>query len=194
MNFMYQTYNDIDIKQNATTVCIHLKITKSVFKHLMIPFVITCLVFLFIGISSLFTSLVNDTDSIFILLIWNSFACVLTYKTLTECLWLLKKKEKVSLDLTHMTLEKTYPLRFFQKNYTKKQMIDISEIINIQYDFWVQPTANLNLPKLEDGQILIETKQQKIYFGINLTDAEVKKILIVIKNHLQKNTLYTLIK
>lgn len=188
MNFMYQTYNEIDIQQNTNAITIHLKVKKSVFKHLMIPFVLICILFLSIGLSSLFNALIHDTEGIFILIIWNSLAVYFTYKTLTECLWLLYGKEKIGIHSTQFILEKIYPLRYFQKNYVQIHTLEIQKIIDIRYQFWTQPTANLNLPKLQDGQILIETEHENFYFGMNLTETEVNKIMIAIQHHLQKNT------
>lgn len=183
MNYMHQVYNDINLQKQENLTTIELEVKKSVFKHLMIPFGLTILIFTVVGLSALHSVLTNDPEGGFFLLIWGCILGLFSYKTLTECLWLLYAKERITLDCHQITIEKTYPVLHFQKNYIETIQIKYSEIQKIKYRFWQQPNAKLNLPKVTDGQIQIKTESEKYYIGINLSQVEAERVIAVI-NHL----------
>lgn len=186
MNFMHQVYNDINIHTLENQTMIELEIKKSVFKHLMIPFGVIILIFTIFGIFTLFSVLKNDQDGLFFLLIWGGVLGLFSYKTITECLWLLYAKERINLDHHQLTIEKIYPVLHFKKNYVDTIKVSYSKIIEIKYQFWQPPNAHSNLPKVTDGQIEISTQFEKYYIGINLSKAEAESVIAEINHHMYR--------
>jgi len=102
-------------------------------------------------------------------------------------LWLLYAKEHIYLDHHQLTIEKVYPVLYFQKNYVKTIQIGFSQIKEIKYHFWQQPKAHSYLPKVTDGQIQINTQSEKHYYiGINLSKAEAESVVAAINHHIHQ--------